>query len=126
MITDPKDLNGLPSGTYEVGGKAAEEVRRQYAAQVREKVLRLPRQPVLHAPTCKCACGCERKSRAGLLFCSLCRRGAHRLDASGQAYVERRNGITEDRARTHCTRCGVPKGWSELQPGTGLCNNCSS
>lgn len=126
MITDPKDLAGLPSGTYEVGGKAAKEVHRQYAALVHEQVLRLPKQPVFHPPTCKCACGCERKSRTGLLFCSHCRANAHKLPSFYAGFVERQNGITEDRARTACTRCGRWAGWAELQPGTGLCNDCSS
>lgn len=87
---------------------------------------RLPEHQPFHAPTCKCACGCERKSRTGLLFCSHCRANAHRLRPFDLDVVERQNGITEDRARTRCTRCGAPKGWSELQPGTGLCNNCLS
>lgn len=152
LITDPKDLDGLPSGTYEVGGEAAEEVHRQYAEQVRERPpyevvsdsFRYSKPPA-YEPTQpppapgtaesvvvkaihKLTVRSEYDSRAFALS-----KYQQRKEASAQARAIvaalRAEGFLPeltDRLRTECSRCFVHHQWYELQPGTGLCNDCSS
>lgn len=91
--------------------------------------LRKTRRRPLYRNTCLCPCGdlmCERGVRTTNLYCSLCRRGIHQVTTNERHAIESRLARQADRARSKCTRCGAAKGWSELQPGTGLCNNCSS
>lgn len=90
------------------------------------KVLR--RRP-LYIKQCLCPCGdlmCERAVRTDNLYCSLCRRGIHQVTTNERHAIEGRLARAEDRARSKCTRCGKAGPWSEFQPGTGLCNECSS
>lgn len=87
-------------------------------------MINVPRAKPVWKSTCRCVCGCGRRSVYSM--CSYCSAGAHKLPSFYQGYTDAKNAARADRARTECTRCFVHHQWYELQPGTGLCNSCSS
>lgn len=83
---------------------------------------RKPRKSSGYQNTCRCACGCGRRTRHGI--CTYCNRGAHVLSAVEAAQVDYGNDMVVDRERTACTVCGREYPWSEFKPGDGRCRDC--